>query len=414
MHGPGADRQKVNPQADVFVRFLRLGCTSFGGPIAHLGYFRREIVERAKWLDDAAFAEIVALCSVLPGPTSSQVGILLGARRAGPLGGLLAWLGFTTPSALILTAFGLFLARAAAGADPLSKTPAFAGALEGLAAAAAAVVLIAVVQLGRTLLRNRLDAGIAVIAFVLALVLDRFAPAFQWVALVAGGLVGGRFAQTAVALPKGAPILAISRNVAFGAGAAFVVLLAGLPIVAPENGYLAIFATFFRAGSLVFGGGHVVLPFLQGLIGQGVSERTFFAGYGAAQAVPGPLFTFAAFLGAVLQPFGGALGALVAVVGIFLPSFLLLAAIVPLWTALRELPRAAQTLAGLNAAVVGLLAAVFVDPIATTLVRDPVGIAIALVALALLAWARLPAWSVVFVCAVAGALIRSYAFAHTL
>ncbi len=414
MHARGADRQKVSPQADVFVRFLRLGCTSFGGPIAHLGYFRREFVDRAKWLDDAAFAEIVALCSVLPGPTSSQVGILIGARRAGPLGGLLAWLAFTTPSALILTAFGLFLAHAAVGTDPASKTPAFAGALEGLAAAAAAVVLIAVMQLGRTLLRNRLDAGIAGLAFVLALVLDRFAPAFQWIALAAGGVIGGRFARSAVALPKGAPVLAISRNVAFGAGASFVVLLAGLPIVAPQQGYLAIFATFFRAGALVFGGGHVVLPFLQGLIGQGVSERTFFAGYGAAQAVPGPLFTFSAFLGAVLLPFGGAAGALVAVAGIFLPSFLLLAAVVPLWTALRDLPRASQALAGLNAAVVGLLAAVFVDPIATTLARDPAGIAIALVALALLGWARLPAWAVVGVCALGGALIRSYTFSHTL
>jgi chromate transporter len=414
MLGRGADRQNVNSRTEVFVRFLRLGCTSFGGPIAHLGYFRREFVDRSKWLEDAAFAEIVALCSVLPGPTSSQVGILLGARRAGPVGGLLAWLGFTTPSALLLAAFGLFLDRAAAGADPVSNTAAFGGALEGLAAAAAAVVAIAVVQLGRTLLRNRLDAGIAGLAFLLALGLDRFAPAFQWLALVAGGLIGGRFAKPAVALPKGAPVLAISRNVAFGAGAAFVVLLAGLPIVAPQHGYLATFATFFRAGALVFGGGHVVLPFLQSLIGNGVSERTFFAGYGAAQAVPGPLFTFASFLGAVLQPFGGAVGALVALVGIFLPSFLLLAAVVPLWAALRELPRSTQVLAGLNAAVVGLLAAVFVDPIATTLFRDPVGIAIAIVALALLAWARLPAWAVVCFCALGGVLIRSYAFAHTL
>jgi chromate transporter len=397
----------VNRPADVFLRFLRLGCTSFGGPIAHLGYFRREFVDRAKWLDNAQFTEIVALCSVLPGPTSSQVGMLVGARRAGPLGAFLAWLGFTTPSALILTAFGLLLAGAAGG-GLISAGGALSGALEGLAAAAAAVVLIAVVQLARTLVRTRIDAGIALVAFALALVFDRFAPAFQWVALAAGGVLGGFFIKTAAGLPSGPPILTVPRRAGYIAGAAFIVLLAGLPIVAPQAGYLALFATFFRAGSLVFGGGHVVLPFLQGFIGPQISERTFFAGYGAAQAVPGPLFTFAAFLGAAVHPFGGAAGALVAIVGIFLPSFLLLTAVVPLWSALRELPHAAETLAGLNAAVVGLLAAVFVDPIGTTLAHDPLGIAIAVLAAAVLWSGRVPAWLVVLVCALVTALIRSY------
>ena len=405
----------MTPPVEVFVRFLRLGCTSFGGPVAHLGYFRRDLVTKARWLDDAAFAEIVALCSILPGPTSSQVGIVLGARRAGPIGGLLAWLAFTTPSAILLTAFGLGL-RAASSAAPgsFARSPRFEGALEGLAAAAAAVVAIAVFQLGRSVVRTRLDAGIAILALLLALVVDRFAPSFQWIPLLAGGALGYAFGSAPAALPVKAPPLALSHRTGFIAGGAFVVLLVGLPIVALPGTYFALFASFYRAGSLVFGGGHVVLSFLQSFIGNGVSERTFYAGYGAAQAVPGPLFTFAAFVGAVLQPGGGILGALVALIGIFLPSFLLLGAVIPLWTALRELPRAAQTLGGLNAAVVGLLAAVFIDPIATTLARDPAGIGIAILALLTLTFARFPAWLTVFCCAVLGILIRSYALPSSL
>ena len=334
-------------------------------------------------------------------------------RRAGGLGSFLAWLAFTTPSALLLGAFGLGLRAAASGAGPesLAEQPAFGGALEGLAAAAAAVVLVAVVQLGRNLVRSRLEAAIAAGAFLIALGVDRYAPSFQWLALLGGGVAGGVF-DRGVPLPAGAPLLKVSRRTGMIAGGTFVALLALLPIVADPNGYLGLFATFFRAGSLVFGGGHVVLPFLQSLVGPGrVPERVFFAGYGAAQAVPGPLFTFAAFLGAVDRPLGGALAALVALLGIFAPSFLLIAAVVPLWSALRQLPRASGTLAGLGAAVVGLLAAVFVDPIATTLARDPAGIAIALVALALLAWARLPAWPVVFLCALSGAMFRAFVHA---
>jgi len=401
-------------QTDVFVRFLRLGCTAFGGPVAHLGYLRREFVTKARWLDDAAFTETVALCSVLPGPTSTQIAILIGARRAGAAGGLLAWLGFALPSALVLGAFGLLLRSAALGSAPaFMKSARFGGALEGLAAAAAAVVLVAVVQLGRNVLRSRTDVGIAALAFGLALVLDRFAPSWQWLALAAGGALGCAFGRPETKLPAGTRPLAISRNAGFIAGGTFVALLAGLPIIAPPGTYLALFATFFRAGSLVFGGGHVVLPFLQSFIGPGVSERSFFAGYGAAQAVPGPLFTFAAFLGAIVQPLGGAWGALVAIAGIFLPSFLLLAAVVPLWSALRQLPRAPQTLSGLNASVAGMLAAVFVDPIATTLAHDLAAVAIAVVALGMLAFARFPAWLVVAVCAVLGLLIRSYALPTT-
>jgi chromate transporter len=398
----------VTRSFEVFARFLRLGCTSFGGPVAHLGYFRREFVEQARWLDDAAFAEIVALCSVLPGPTSTQVAICIGLQRAGGAGALLAFLAFALPSALLLTLFGLSL-RAAAATGAAARSPAFEGALEGLAAAAAAVVLLAVVQLARTLVRTRLAAGIAAAAFALALGLDRLAPALQWLPLVAGGAAGAAWGRGAT-LPARAPPLVVSRRVGIGAAAIFAALLFGLPIVAEPGGASGLFATFFRAGSLVFGGGHVVLAFLQGLAGPGrIPERVFYAGYGAAQAVPGPLFTFAAFAGALDRHAGGWSGALVALAGIFAPSFLLLATAVPLWGALRELPRAAPSLAGIGAAVVGLLAAVFVDPIALGLGRDPAGIAIALGALALLQLAGAPAWLVVALCAGTGALFRALA-----
>ncbi len=408
MLSPDADDTSVAPVVEVFARFLRLGCTSFGGPVAHLGYFRREFVERARWLDDAAFAEIVALCSVLPGPTSSQVGIVLGARRAGPLGGALAWVAFTAPSALVLTGFGLALrASAQSGRTGFAHGTAYAGALEGLGAAAAAVVLLAVVQLARTLLAARAARAIAAGALLLALAVDRYAPVYQWALLAAGGLSGAALRLGGSSLPAHAPPLALSRHAALAAGSAFVLILVGLPLVAPRGSYLDLFATFFRAGSLVFGGGHVVLPFLQTLIGGRVPTATFFAGYGAAQAVPGPLFTFAAFLGAVDRETGGPLAALVALLGIFAPSFFLIAAVVPLWSALRSLPHAGSVLAGLNAAVVGLLAAVFVDPIATTLAHRPLGIALALVAAALLGFARWPAWAVVILSAALGGAARS-------
>jgi len=408
----GADVTTVAPWLEVLTRFLRLGCTSFGGPVAHLGYFRREFVERARWVDDAAFAEIVALCSVLPGPTSSQVGIVVGARRAGLLGAFLAWFGFTAPSALLMIAFGLGL-RAASEASPgrLAAGSEFAGALGGLGAAAAGVVLVAAIQLARNLLVTRATLAIGAAAFLLALLAGRYAPAYQWAVVAAGGLAGIAWRIAGSGLPAGAPPLTLSRRGAAIAGSAFVVLLVGLPIVAPPGSYVALFATFFRAGSLVFGGGHVVLPLLQGLIGSRVSAATFFAGYGAAQAVPGPLFTFAAFVGAVDRQTGGPVAALIALAGIFAPSFLLLAAVLPLWSALRTLPRATSALAGLNAAVVGLLAAVLVDPIATTLAHRPLGIVLAFAAAALLQFARLPAWTVVILCAACGAAARTFAHA---
>lgn len=385
---------------DVFTRFIRLGVTSFGGPVAHLGYFRREFVERAKWLDNAAFAEIVALCSVLPGPTSSQVGIVLGLRQAGWPGALLAWLGFTLPSALALAAFGILVHRATLGGTP--HAPLLFGITQGLLAAAAAVVLLAVVQLARTLVTTRLAGAIAGGALIAGVAIDRFAPGLQWLALVGGGVAGAAFGAP-LPLPRTAPSLRVSRRTGAIAGGAFILLLCGLPIVAASGTALGLFALFFRAGSLVFGGGHVVLPFLQSAIGSLVNERDFLAGYGAAQTVPGPLFTFAAFLGAAnSSPATEAAGAAIALAGIFAPSFLLVAAVVPLWRALREVPRAGAVLAGVNAAVVGLLAAVFIDPIVTSLWRGRSTALLALVAFVILFRTRAPVWAVVLGCAAAG------------
>ena len=400
------DENGVSAWLDVLFRFARLGLTSFGGPVAHLGYFRREFVDRARWLDDAAFAEIVALCSVLPGPTSSQVGIVLGRHRAGVPGAFLAWLGFSTPSALALGAFGLALREARTSGAGAHSNPALSGALEALAGAAAGVVLLAVLQLGRALATTQLTQAIAGGAFAVALGVDRVAPALQWAPLLLGGAAGARFGPPR-ALPAAALPASGSRRSGLAAGALLLVLLLGLPF-AGSDGYLGLVATFFRAGALVFGGGHVVLPFLQSLIAAGhVNAATFFAGYGAAQAVPGPLFTFAAFLGAVDSSVtGGVLGALVAVVAIFAPSFLLLAAAFPLWGALRALPRAGATLAGVNAAVVGLLAAVLVDPIGLALARNPLGIAAAVCAFALLQFAKWPPWAVVALCALGGGALR--------
>jgi len=400
------DEKGVSAWLEVLFRFARLGLTSFGGPVAHLGYFRREFVERARWLDDAAFAEIVALCSALPGPTSSQVGIVLGRHRAGIPGAFLAWLAFSTPSALALGAFGLAFRDARVSGAATQPHPALAGALEALAGAAAGVVLLAVLQLGRALATTRLSQAIAAGAFVIALGVDRFAPTLQWVPLLLGGAAGARFGPPR-ALPAAALPASGSRRWGFSAGALLVVLLFGLPFAGPD-GYLGLVATFFRAGALVFGGGHVVLPFLQSLIAADrMSAATFFAGYGAAQAVPGPLFTFAAFLGAVDAGVpNGVLGALVCVLAIFAPSFLLLAAAFPLWSALRALPRAGATLAGINAAVVGLLAAVLVDPIGFALARNPLGSGAALLAFVLLQFAKWPAWAVVAACACGGAVLR--------
>jgi chromate transporter len=396
---------------DVLVRFLRLGLTSFGGPIAHLGYFRAAFVHELEWLDDAAFAEIVAVCSALPGPTSSQVGIVLGARRAGAAGALAAWLGFTTPSAVAMAALGIGVRASASALAPLgAAAPLLAGAFAGLIAAAGGVVAQAVVALATSLARTRATQAIALGSFVVSLFVYREAAQFAWLPLALGALAGLALPH-ARALPAGAIGVHVPHWVAVAAACTLAALLFALPLVAPPHSALALFSTFVRAGALVFGGGHVILPLLQGLIAADVVPKsTFLAGYGAAQAVPGPLSTFATFLGAVnATPAHGVAGALLATVAIFLPSFLLLAAVLPAWNALRSVPRANAVLAGVNAAVVGLVAAVLVDPIGRTIVAVPWHAAIALAAFLALTLLRQAPWLVVAACATAGAAITALA-----
>jgi chromate transporter len=384
---------------EVFTTFLRLGCTSFGGPIAHYAYFRRTFVHERHWLDEASYARIVAFCSVLPGPTSSQVGMLVGLTRGGPLGAFLAWLGFTAPSAIAMTAF----AAALGGAEQHAVPPWFAGLLAGLFAAAAAVVAQAVVGLAGSLCTDLPTKIIAVAALFVTLTLRPF-PGFQWVSIALGALAGA-LALHAPGLRADALPIRVPRHVAIPAGCIFVALVAATAL--PKTPTVAFLATLIRAGSLVFGGGHVVLPLLQSMVHEGlITAQNFFAGYGAVQAMPGPLNTFSAFLGyANLSPLHGIAGALVAIVLIFLPSFALIFAIAPVWNRVAGAPRAAGAVRGANAAVVGLLGAVLYDPVLRSLGTSPVRIAIALAAFAAIAAWRVAPWIVVVAAAVLGAAL---------
>ena len=381
----------------VFLVFLRLGLTAFGGPVAHLGYFRTEFVERRRWLGEAAYADLVALCQFLPGPASSQVGLALGLLRAGYAGALAAWAGFTLPSALALIALALGIAQAG---DALP-----AGMLHGLKVVAVAVVAQAVLGMARSLCP---DAPRRALMLATAAALIAWpGTAVQLLAIGVAGLIGLLALRPAADAPHEPLPVPIGRR----AGAAwltlFFALLAGLPLLlalAPSQA-MAVVDAFYRAGALVFGGGHVVLPLLQAsVVPTGwVGNDTFLAGYGAAQAVPGPLFTFAAFLGASLQsaPTGWAGGAL-AVLAIFAPAFLLVAGALPFWESLRARPGVRAALMGVNAAVVGLLLAALWNPVITSGLH---GVADALLAglalLALMRW-KWPPWGVVLACALAG------------
>ncbi len=386
---------------EVFPTFLRLGVTSFGGPIAHLAYFRRTFVEQRHWLDEPAYARIVAFCSVLPGPTSSQVGMLIGFTRAGPLGALLAWLGFTTPSAIGMIA----VAAALGGAERHTPPPWFAGLLNGLFAAAAAVVAQAVIGLAGSLCTDVPTKTIAVAATVVTLALRPF-PGLQWVAIALGALAGA-VALRPPALRHDALPIRVPRAVSIASGALFVALVAFASV--PHGPPGAFLATLIRAGALVFGGGHVVLPLLQSLVHDRlIAADDFFAGYGAVQAMPGPLNTFASFLGyANVSPLHGIAGALVATVLIFLPSFALIFAIAPVWNRVAGAPRAAAAVRGANASVVGLLGGVLYDPILLSLGADGRRVAIALAAFAAIAVWRAAPWAVVVAAAALGALVRA-------
>ncbi|MDP9373552.1 MAG: chromate efflux transporter [Chloroflexota bacterium] len=381
----------------------RLGLTSFGGPVAHLGYFREEYVARRRWLDEQTYADLVALCQFLPGPASSQVGIAIGIARAGLPGGLAAWLGFTLPSALALVAFA-YGVRGVGVAD--------AGWLHGLKVVAVAVVAQAVCGMARQLCPDRARATIAILA-ALAVLAWPTAPG-QIAVIVAAGLVGWRFLRAEGAIPPPHARMPVGRRLGAAAWVVFFGLLLGLPLlrqVAPAPA-LALFDSFYRVGSLVFGGGHVVLPLLQAeVVPPGwLTDEQFVAGYGAAQAVPGPLFTFAAYLGAARGPEpNGWAGAAVALVAIFLPSFLLVIGALPFWDAVRGRPGFQAALRGINAAVVGLLLAALYTPVWTSAIAGPADFGLALAALGLLMLWRLPPWLVVLLTALGGAALAALA-----
>ena len=373
----------------IFLIFLRLGLTSFGGPIAHLGYFRDEFVHRRRWLSERSYADLVALCQFLPGPASSQVGMALGLSRAGFAGALAAWTGFTMPSAIMLVLF-------ARGISTWGAFP--AGALHGLKVVAVAVVAQAVWGMARNLCTDIARISIAVAATCIVLAWPN---AWGQIGVMIGaalaGLVCYEPGQDVAHDPL--PIL-ISRRVGMASLGLFFSLLIGLPIVleACPSQTLATISAFYRAGSLVFGGGHVVLPLLQAAtVPSGwVSNETFLAGYGAAQAVPGPLFTFAAFIGAsMIFPPGGWIGALTCLIAIFVPSFLLVIGTLPFWEQLRRSMRTRAALAGVNAAVVGLLLAAFYQPVWKGAVFTPEDFGLALIAFVALMFWKLPPWLVV-------------------
>jgi chromate transporter len=378
--------------------FSRLGLTSFGGPTAHLGYFRQEIVARRKWLDEHAYADLIALCQFLPGPSSSQVGIALGITRAGLWGGLAAWLGFTLPSAVALTLFA-YATTVLPGAAQL-------GWLHGLLVVAVAVVAQAVWGMATSLCPDRPRATLALVAAIAILLWPNAIVQISLIALA--GIFGWRFLrQVRQEKPSQLPLM-LPRRLAVCCWIVFALFLLGLPILRQltHNQSIALFDTFFRVGSLVFGGGHVVLPLLQReVVPSGwVSNDQFITGYAAAQAVPGPLFTFSAYLGAVSKPSpNGWLGALIALVAIFLPSFLFVIGILPFWNRLRAFEPFQAALRGVNAAVVGILLAALYQPIWTSAIHAPTDFALGLLAFGLLVFWKLPPWVVVLLAAVLGA-----------
>lgn len=381
----------------LFLVFLRLGLTSFGGPVAHLGYFREEFVVRRRWLDEHGYADLVALCQFLPGPASSQVGLAIGLLRGGFPGALAAWAGFTLPSALALTLFGLGIST---WGEALP-----AGILQGLKIVAVAIVAQAVWGMARNLCTDRLRIALAMASAAAVLLLP--AAWTQLVVILFAGLLGRLLIHPAATRPDRSTPSPVTRRLGLALLALFFGLLIALPILAKASSsqLLAMIDSFYRAGSLVFGGGHVVLPLLQAeVVSSGwLGTDSFLAGYGAAQAVPGPLFTFAAFLGASMQgaPSGWA-GALICLVAIFVPAFLLISGFMPFWERLRNNRSMRAALAGVNAAVVGLLLAALYDPVWTHAIFSPADFAVALLALVALAFWRWPAWLVVAAGSAAG------------
>lgn len=397
MHEVSKDNQKgkIGALLEVLVVSTKLGFTSFGGPIAHLGYFHNEYIRRRKWMDERSYADLVALCQFLPGPASSQVGIGIGVVRAGLLGGLIAWLGFTLPSVIALVAFAFLLKGYDLGT---------AGWIHGLKIVAVAIVAQAILSMGQKLTPDRNRVTIAVIAVAVTLF---WQTAYSQVLTIAvAGVIGLWLYRKNVTEETTNLHIPISKAFAIVCLVLFFGLLIALPIFrgTAETGWLAIFDSFYRSGSLVFGGGHVVLPLLEGeVVPTGwVSQEDFLAGYGATQAVPGPLFTFAGYLGAIA---GGILGAAIATFGIFLPAFLLVIGALPFWNGLRKSPKIQGALVGINAAVVGILLAALYDPLWTTAILEPMDFVLVVILFVMLVFWKLPPWVIVVAGAAGGMLL---------
>ena len=386
----------------IFWAFLVLGATAFGGPVAHFGYFRTEFVDRRGWVDARGFADLVSLCQFLPGPASSQTGIAIGMIQRGWPGGIAAWLGFTTPAAIIMIGLGFGLS--------FSETAAGQGIVHGLKLAAVAVVANALWGMAKNACGDAMRASFAAIACVI--ILFAVAAWFQLLVIAAAAIAGSLILRDAPLDTSDGPSSSGNRAVGLLLLIVFLLLLLGLPILAEtmKSGNLDAFSGFYRVGSLVFGGGHVVLPLLEAeVVPTGwTSTDAFLAGYGAAQAIPGPMFALTGYLGNVIDPgngyVGGWAGGVLAIVAVFLPSFLLLGATLPYWDALRSRDRVRAALSGVNAAVVGLLLAVLFTPVWTSSVRDASDFATVVVAAVLLAVWKLPPWLVVMLAAVAGFL----------
>lgn len=389
-------KSKTRTLSEVLAVSTKLGFTSFGGPIAHLGYFHEEYVRRRKWMDERSYADLVALCQFLPGPASSQVGIGTGIIRAGLLGGLTAWLGFTLPSVIALVLFAYLLQ----GFDISS-----AGWIHGLKMVAVAIVAQAILGMGQKLAPDRSRATIAIFTAAATIL---WQTAFtQILLIVIAGIIGMiQFRKTTTAETADLPV-PVSRSVAVLCLATFFGLLLLLPLLRPfdSSGWLSFFDSFYRSGSLVFGGGHVVLPLLErefvptGLI----SKSDFLAGYGAAQAVPGPLFTFAGYLGAMI---GGVTGAMIATIAIFLPAFLLIVGALPFWNSLRKSSKIQGALIGINAAVVGILLSALYNPLWTTAILAPIDFALVSILFLMLVFWKVPPWIVVVAGAAGGTMIN--------
>ncbi|MFP3392351.1 chromate transporter [Brevibacillus sp. SIMBA_040] len=394
---PHTENSKLKRILELFIVSMKLGATSFGGPIAHLGFFHDEYIKRRKWLDEKSFAQLVAVCQILPGPASSQVGIGIGIIRGGLLGGIACWLGFTLPSVLVLVLFAMFMQ---------GSNLAQAGWIHGLKIVAVAIVAHAVIEMGKKLAPDKKRATIAVLAAAATLL---WQTAFgQVVVIVLAGLLGWSFYRSEQASVGQAIRVPIKRSVAVLCLTLFICLLVALPVLKGVLSipWLAMFDSFYRAGSLVFGGGHVVLPLLERevLPAGWLTKEQFLAGYGATQAVPGPLFTFTAYLGAVMN---GWAGAAVATIAIFLPAFLLVAGTLPFWEALRQKRGIQGALAGVNAAVVGILLAALYDPIWVSSILVPADFVLAAILFTMLAYWKTPPWVIVPIGALGGIFINS-------